>query len=197
MDQFAGLGIDLSKGVVANYDLESKLTFPQSVGFGIGYKASATVQLALDLEWVNWKSAFDKMSLSMSNGTNSNVNRMLGNSGSFSLDFPMNWKDAFCVRVGGEYAPSQVLTMRAGFAFGSNPVPESTVFPVFPAIVENHLMVGASYKVSQPVALHIAYEMALNKQQTASSKSIIAQEYNGSTSQLSENIFHLSVTWNM
>jgi long-chain fatty acid transport protein len=197
MAQFAGLGIDLSKGVVAQYDLEVKLTFPQSVGFGVGFKPSENVQLAMDLEWVNWKSAFDKMSLSLSNGNNANINRMLGNSGSFSLDFPMNWKDAFCVRVGGEYATSQALTLRAGYAYGSNPVPESTVFPVFPAIVENHLMVGVTYKVSDPISLHFAYEMALNKQQTASTKSMLAQEYNSSTSQLAENIFHISLTWNL
>jgi long-chain fatty acid transport protein len=109
----------------------------------------------------------------------------------------MDWKDAVCLRVGGEYAASKSLTLRAGYAYGSNPVPETTVFPVFPAIVENHLTAGASYRISDPITLHFAYEMALNKKQTASSQSVIAREYNGSTSQLSENIFHISMSWNL
>ena len=195
MAQFAGLGIDLSKGVAASYDLEAKMTFPQSIGVGLGYRVSPNLQLALDAEWVNWKNAFDKMGLSLSNGDNANVNRMLGNSGSFSLDFPLNWKDSYCIRLGLEYAASVPLTLRAGYAYGSNPVPESTIFPVFPAIVENHIMVGASYQLFDALSLNAAYEIALNKSETAISQSLLAREYNNSVSQLSENIFHLSFTW--
>jgi hypothetical protein len=69
------------------------------------------------------------------------------------------------------------------------------VFPVFPAIVENHVMAGASYKLSDVFSVNAAYELALNKSQTASSPSMLASEYNGSVSQLSENVFHVSVTW--
>ncbi len=197
MAQFTGLGLDLSKGVAANYDLQAKLTFPQSFGVGAGYRVSQNLQLALDAEWINWKNAFDKMGLSLSNGDNANVNRMLGNSGSFSLDFPMNWKDSYSVRIGLEYAASDPLTLRAGYAYGSNPVPESTIFPVFPAVVENHLMVGVSYRLIEVLSINAAYEAALNKSETASSSSVLAQEYNNSLSQLSENIFHLSVTWSL
>jgi len=195
--QFAGLGIDLSKGVVAHYNMQAKLTMPQSIGLGAGYRASDNLLLALDLEWVNWKNAFDQMTLSLSNGDNANINRMLGNSGALSLAFPLDWKDSYCVRVGGEYRASSLLTVRAGYAYGSNPVPASTIFPVFPAIVENHVTVGASYKVSDPLTVHAAVELALNKKETASAQSIVAQEYDGSISQLSESVFHLTLSWSL
>jgi long-chain fatty acid transport protein len=195
MQQFTQLGIDLSKGVVADYGLEVALTLPQSIGFGVAYQAAKTLRFAVDAEWVNWKSAFDKMSLSLSNGTNPNINRMLGNSGSFSIDFPMDWKDAMTFRVGTEYDVHPDWTLRAGYAFGSNPVPATTVFPVFPAIVENHLMLGASFKVSEPFAVHAAYELALNKKENAAASSAVAQEFNNSVSELSENILHVSVSY--
>ena len=194
MAQFAGLGIDLSKGAVAQYDLQTKLTFPQSIGAGVAFKPSESVRLSVDVEWVNWSKAFDKMTINLSNGNNSNINRMLGNSGTFSLDFPMQWKDSYAFRVGGEYILTKLLTLSAGYAYGSNPVPESTIFPVFPAIVENHLMVGITYRLFDLFALNASYELALNKKLDAASKSLIAQEYNSSASQLGENIFHFAMS---
>jgi long-chain fatty acid transport protein len=195
MTQFSGMGIDLSKGVKANYDLNLDLKFPQSIGFGTSYSVSDNLKLAMDVEWINWANAFDKMTLKLTNGANPNINTMLGNSGSFNLDFPMNWKNAVVLKVGGEYNVNSDLTLRLGYAYGNNPVPESTIFPVFPAIVENHLMVGASYRVSSPLTVHAAFEIGLNKSQTASSPSTIANEYNGSTSQLSTTLIHLAASY--
>jgi len=196
MAQFDGMRIDLTKGVAADYDLNLDLTFPQSVGFGISYKPSASLNLALDVEWINWKSAFDNMTIKLSNGANPNINKMLGNTGTFDLEFPLNWKNSFVVKVGGEYMVNHDLTFRLGFAHGTNPVPEETVFPVFPAIVENHLMVGGSYKIAKPLTLHFAYEMALNNSLTASKPSLIANEYDGSTSKLGTSIGHLAISYN-
>ena len=192
---FSAMGIDLSKGVVAKYDLKAKMTLPQSIGAGAAWHVNDRLLLAADLEWVNWKNAFDKMTLTLSNGTSVNINTMMGNAGAFGIDFPMNWEDAICVRLGGEYAVSPTLAVRAGYAYGSNPVPTSTIFPLFPAIVENHVTVGASVGLSTSLTLNLAYELALNQKETADASSIIAQEYNGSTSQLSENIFHASISW--
>jgi long-chain fatty acid transport protein len=195
MQQFSGLGIDLSAGVAAQYDLEATLSFPQSIGFGMMLEATPALRFTLDAEWVNWKNAFDVMTLNLSNGSNANINRMMGNDGTFSIDFPMDWKDSYNVRVGAEFDAHPAVTLRAGYAFGSNPVPAETVFPVFPAIVENHVMLGASYRIADPVRVHFAYEMAVNKKQTASGQSMVAQEFSNSVSQLSENIFHLSLSW--
>jgi long-chain fatty acid transport protein len=195
MAQFAGMGIDLSKGVAASYDLDVKLKLPQSIGAGISFKATPRFRISAEAEWINWSSAFDNMTLTLSNGNNVNVNTMLGNAGNFEILFPMNWKDSYNIRFGGEYDIVAAFTLRAGYSYGSNPVPQETVFPVFPAIVENHVMVGASYIVTGPVSIHVAYELALNKKQTAASQSVVAQEYNGSTSQLGENLFHVSLSW--
>jgi long-chain fatty acid transport protein len=195
MAQFTGMGIDLSKGVAASYDLDVKLKFPQSIGAGIAFHAAPHLRLSAEAEWINWSAAFDNMTLSLSNGSSVNINRMMGNAGTFEILFPMHWKDSYNVRFGGEYDLSDAFTIRAGYSYGSNPVPEETLFPVFPAIVENHVMAGATVNISGPLSIHVAYEMALNKKQTAAATSTVAKEYNNSTSQLSENLFHVSVSW--
>lgn len=192
---FSQMGIDLSLGAKASYTLENKLSMPQSIAVGFSYAPNKKFRLGVDFEWLNWKKAFEIMQLSMSGGQNANINRMMGNTGSFSLDFPLQWKDSYIIHAGGEYDFSKLFTFRAGFTYGTNPVPESTVFPVFPAIVENHVMAGGTFNFSKKFAVNLAYEMALNKQLTATNPSTIANEYNGSISQLQTMLLHLSIDW--
>jgi long-chain fatty acid transport protein len=196
MGMFGQMGMDMTKGVAAEYDLEAKLKFPQSVGVGGMFKLSDAARLGFDFEWINWKNAFDKMSITLRNGTNSNINTMLGGS-SLAVEFPMLWEDSYNVRLGLEVDPSNALIVRFGGAFGSNPVANATVFPVFPAVVENHLTVGITYKLSTTVAVNAAYEHALMYDAPSITPNLVAQEYNGSTSSLKENIFHLSFSWLM
>ncbi len=195
MNAFTQMGIDLSLGAKATYQLENKLSMPQSIAFGFSYAPNKKLRLGLDVEWLNWKKAFEKMELSMSGGTNANINRMMGNTGSFTLNFPLQWKDSYIIHAGGEYDFSKLFTFRAGFTYGTNPVPEETVFPVFPAIVENHIMAGGTFNLSKKFAVNFAYEMALNKKLTAANPSKVASEYNSSTSQLQTMLFHLSIDW--
>jgi long-subunit fatty acid transport protein len=56
-------------------------------------------------------------------------------------------------------------------------------------------MLGAGYKLTGKLSVNAAYESGLNSSETASNPSIIANEYNGSTSQLSTNLFHVSLAW--
>ncbi|MBK6679128.1 MAG: outer membrane protein transport protein [Ignavibacteriales bacterium] len=126
-----GMGIDLSKGVLASYDLSVDLNFPQTIGFGVAYKATPKLNSA-DFEWVNWEKAFDKMTIKLTNGTNSNINTMLGNTGAFDLEFPMNWKNSFVIKVGGEYKFSDKFEARLSYAYGSKSRSGNHSFPCFP-----------------------------------------------------------------
>ncbi|MBI1344051.1 MAG: hypothetical protein GC171_14075 [Terrimonas sp.] len=197
MNNFSQLGIDLSKGAVAAYDLSNTFSLPQSIAFGVSLNATRKIRLGLDVEWINWANAFDKMQLSLSGGKNPNINTMMGNNGSFSIDFPLNWKNTVVIRTGTEFDLSQKLTGRLGYAYGSNPVPAATVFPVFPAIVKHHIMTGLSYRVSQKFAINLAYEHAFKNELKASNPSLIANEFNNSTSGLKTSIYHLSVSWKL
>lgn len=196
MGMFGQMGIDMTQGVVASYDLEAKLKFPQSVGLGGMFTLSMSVLLGFDFEWINWKSAFDKMTITLKYGTSTNINTMLGGS-SVTVDFPMEWEDAYAIRIGTEVDASDALTLRLGGAFGSHPVSNSTVFPVFPAIVENHLTAGVSYNLSPVFTGNAAYELAFNNEQQSLSQHLVAQEYNNSVSELKEHIFPVSFSWLM
>ena len=197
MQNFAQMGIDLTKGAMATYDLSDKFSLPQSIAAGIAVNASKTLRFGLDVEWINWKNAFDQMELSLTGGVNPNINTMMGNSGSFTIKFPLQWKNTVVIRTGSEFDLSKKVTGRLGYAYGSNPVPSSTVFSIFPAIVEHHAMAGLSVKLSSPLTLNMAYEHAFKNEQKASSASLIAEEYNNSTSGLKTSVYHISVSWKL
>ncbi|MCD6089932.1 MAG: outer membrane protein transport protein [Bacteroidales bacterium] len=193
---FAQMGIDLSKGVVGEYDLDLKMKMPLSIGYGMSYQTSPKFNIAFDVVWTNWANAFDKMEMTMTNGTNSNINTMIGGTG-FSFDFPLKWKNNVTLKVGGEYAFTDQFTYRLGYAYNSNPTPESNVFAIFPAIVMQHLTMGGSYKISNKFLVNAAVEAGLNNKLTATDPSDVQSEFSGSTSELKTLIGHLSLTYKL
>ena len=195
MIMFSQLGIDLSKGAADNYDAQVKMGLPQSISGGFSFTPVQKLRLALDAEWINWAKAFKQMDISLAGGANPNINRMLGTEGTINMAFPMNWKNTLVIRSGIELNASKKLVLRGGYVYGSNPVPSSTVFPVFPAVVKHHITAGGSIKLTKTFIFNAAYEHAFRNDQTATAKCLVANEYNYSTSGLSNNIFHVSVSW--
>lgn len=195
MQQFSQLGIDLTKGAKDVYDAKAKFGLPQSVSGGLFFAPAKNIRLAVDAEWINWKNAFDQMDISLSGGTNPNISRMVGTEGTIAMPFPMYWKNTVVIRTGAEFDICKELTLRSGYVYGSNPVPATTIFPVFPAIVKHHITVGGSVKLSKVILLNAAYEYAFKNNETAIANSYIADEYNNSTSGLKNSIYHVSFSW--
>lgn len=198
--QFTSLGIDITKGFTAQYDIDNKFEIPQSVGFGLNYNPSERLRLGFDFEWINWKKSFDKMTLTLRNGTNSNVNILLGQGGvgqrDFVVDFIMNWKDAIILKFGGEYDLSKKTTVRLGYAYGTNPVPDEAAVPIIPAVLIHHITAGFSYTLTERLTTNVAVEYGLNNKVTNGGTSIVASEYNKSTVELRNLLGHLSLTYN-
>lgn len=195
MGMFGSLGIDLTKGANDKYDATAKFSLPQSISAGLSYAANNKLTLGMDVEWVNWSDAFDQMDIELKGGTNTNINKMMGTSGVITMPFPLNWKDVVVVRTGAEYKDNKKLTVRGGYAYGDNPVPATTIFPVFPAVVKHHVSVGGSYCIAKNLKINAGYEHAFRNDQTASNPSTIGKQFDGSKSGLANNIYHLSLSW--
>jgi long-chain fatty acid transport protein len=59
------------------------------------------------------------------------------------------WRNVSVVKVGARFRANDALTLRAGFSSGSQPVPASQTFfnVLAPGVVQQHLTLGASYRV--------------------------------------------------
>jgi long-chain fatty acid transport protein len=196
---FSANGIHPYEGFIADYTVSNEFKTPQSVGFGLMYSPAPKFRLGFDFEWLNWSKAFDKMTLTLKGGTNSNINKMLVNGApgneDLVVEFPMNWKDAVILKFGGEYDLSKVVIVRAGYSYSSNPIPEETIIPIMPAILEHHIMAGFSYDVYTKLTLNLALEYGLKNSVTGSNPHLVATEYKNSESSLQNLLGHISLAY--
>jgi long-chain fatty acid transport protein len=196
---FGGMGIDLQSGVETTFaNTKADFDIPQKLALGIGLKPHARWTFGLDVEWIDWSAAFDNFPLSFRDGDNANINLMLNGdvqNGAFDYAFPLAWEDVLNFKMGADFKLTDMTRLRAGFIHGSNPVPNNTVFAIFPAIVENHLTMGIGQRLGV-FDLDVAFIHAFNKTQTAVSNGhLLANEYNGSIDQLSENLMMTTISF--
>ena len=197
--QFTALGIDMTKGYAAQYNITNDFEVPMSVGFGCMYAPEKNFRLGFDIEWINWSSSAKSMKLTMTGGQNPNINLLLGQGGAnqsaLVVDFPLNWKDAILVKFGGEYDVNKNFTLRAGYSYGNNPIPTSTVVPIIPAVLEHHISAGTTFNLTERAQINLAIEYGLKTTENSDNSNSVATEYNGSSTSLQNLLGHISVTY--
>lgn len=191
---FAENGIDPAAGYEAEYDAEIKFAWPQKLAFGVAVTPIESLLLGVDVSWINWAATMEKFEMTLSNGDNENINKMMG-SDEVAADIPLEWTDQIVLAFGGQYEFAPGVFGRLGYNYGKNPVPDTTVFPVFPAIVEHHFTVGGGYTYDDFFSVNAAYELAVPNTQEAADDHKIANEYNGSESTLGEHTAHLMLSF--
>jgi long-chain fatty acid transport protein len=167
---------------VFHYDADVRNIFPQEVSAGMSWKFDPQWRLALQIDWANWGDAFNTLPVSLKNGSNAGVNGALGSA--FEDKVPLNWKDEFVYRAGIEYDVTKKLALRAGYAYGQSPVPNSTLTPMTAAIMENTFTVGAGYQWKY-VALDVAYQYDLPAERHVGTSGLLSGEYSNSSTSVS------------
>ncbi len=189
MQLLTGAGLNLSLGTAGRYDAALDMTLPQTVGIGGTWKPASGWTLALEGGWMGWKSAEYDMPFKLTNSSNPNLNILINadpTNGSFTYLFPLRWQNSWVAKLGAErdFGPA---ALRAGYAYGKNPVPANAVFITFPAIVEHSAMVGGTVRLGGfPLDLAVAH--AFDKRLDGTSPSLIGTEYQGSQTDLQETV---------
>ena len=75
------------------------------------------------------------------------------------------WKDMTIYKLGLQWKATDALTLRAGYATGKQPIPETEVlFNILaPGVIEQHATVGLSYAASKGSAFNLAVIRAFSK----------------------------------
>jgi long-chain fatty acid transport protein len=175
----------------AKYKVDLENTWPRTLGVGTSYRLDWGT-LALDFYWYDWSNAFDKLTFKLSDGDNPFFNAMAG--AHPSDDFPLNWHDSYSVRVGADFYLSENDTLRAGYMYMTNPVPDETLTPLIPANVEHAITVGYGHNFGA-VRLDLAYQFYIGRRQDVGS-SDISPEYDGSSEQTMAHWFYLGANFN-
>ncbi|MFM7026098.1 MAG: OmpP1/FadL family transporter [Limnohabitans sp.] len=123
---------------------------PSVIAFGGAYMASPALMLVADVKKIGWKNVMRQFNMTFDSV-------MMG-----AMDFaiPQNWKDQTVLSLGGAYRLDDAWTLRAGYSHSTNPIPNATVHPLFPAIVKDHYTAGFGYQISKTLSLDAAVSHA-------------------------------------
>jgi long-chain fatty acid transport protein len=148
-DEYAGL-----------YAEQGGFDIPSNWTVGVGIKPSAGTDIAVDVQRINYSEV-----KSIGNPMLPNLQTaLLGTDNGAGF----GWRDMTTVKVGVQFRAAQRTTLRAGYSYGQQPVPESEVmFNILaPGVIEQHVTGGLTQAVSQRGALHVAVTRALSNSVT-------------------------------
>jgi long-chain fatty acid transport protein len=109
------------------------IQLPQSVGLGYALWPTRSWKMEVDGTWSDW-STLQQIQFQSSNPAFNNQ------------AIPAKWHDTWAVRLGTQYELTKNWTIRGGFSYGTNAVPESTFGPIVPDSNYYLFSVGAGYK---------------------------------------------------
>ena len=140
---------------------------PETYGFGITVKANPKLTIAADIQQINY-SKIPSIANPVNNlatlcnafGGVGRTGCLGGNSGA-----GFGWKDVTVFKLGGDYAYSQNLVVRAGLSTTRQPIPNNETFfnVLAPATIENHLTLGATWTLANKSELTVGYMHAFSK----------------------------------
>ncbi len=115
--------------------------WPETLAAGISIHPSDRWMLVGDIKLINWSAVMDTFTV-----------QFTAEEGPFageSIDVVMdqNWDDQVVVSLGAQYSVTPDFALRAGANFADNPVPDSSLNPLFPAIVTTHYTGGFGYRM--------------------------------------------------
>ena len=122
---------------------------PSVLAAGLAFQANPKLKLVADVKRIDWSSVMESFKMTFSNA-----------GGSVDFAMPQNWKDQTVISLGGAYQMNDALVLRAGYSHSTNPVPDATVHPLFPAIVKDHYTAGFGYQIDKKMSVNAAVSHA-------------------------------------
>jgi long-chain fatty acid transport protein len=136
------------------YELD--LDYPQQAALGVKFQPVDRLKVSADIKWIEWSETLGKLKVT---GDFDN--------GNAALDPGWDNQVVYAVGVDFEAIPNK-LNLRAGFNYAETPIEKQDVFSnlIFPAMVESHFSVGASYRINDHWDLSFAYMKAFENDET-------------------------------
>lgn len=174
------------------YDAVVETGLPQSLALGAQWKAGGRLHFSGQVEWVNWSDSFDTLVIHLSNGNNADINAIAGGD-TLTDRVPLDWDDAFVLRLGVEYSPAERWWLRAGYAYGANPIPSRNTTPLNAAVSEHTLTAGVGYE-GESFRADFAWQYDLPHAGRTGESGILDGEYSNTSTSLRAQWFGLTYT---
>jgi len=150
------------------------LDYPQQASVGIKVQPVDQLKVSADIKWINWSDTMDNLKV-----TGDFVDRQ-GSATSNNAALDPGWDDQVVYAIGVDFeAIPNKLNLRAGYNYAEAPIEKNDVFSnlLLPAMTEQHLSVGGTYKFNNRWELSFAYMRAFNNSVTG--KGDVPESYQG------------------
>lgn len=136
-----------------NRTVEFRVDRPLSISLGTSIQLAGDTTLYADARWIHYS------------GTEGFEGEGFNDDGSIA---GLGWDDMWVAAVGIEQGVGERLVLRAGYNYGSNPIPFENTFYNIPAGVHasHHLSVGVGWAASDRLSLNLAYSHEFNHAQS-------------------------------
>jgi long-chain fatty acid transport protein len=119
--------------------VKTEITLPDMWSFGVAVKPMNKLTVEIDADRFGW-SSYDSLNIYF------DENRVLPD----SLN-RKDWNDVWAYRMGMQYALTDALDLRLGYARDNNPIPNETIGPELPDADRNNYTFGFGYKGERAV----------------------------------------------
>ncbi|HEX6985136.1 MAG TPA: outer membrane protein transport protein, partial [Planctomycetaceae bacterium] len=162
--------------VTSDFDAEVDLVWPQSVGVGIKHELSDRHRVGADVIWYDWSHAFDRLDMRLTNPSHPAFQALAP---TISDSFPLEWEDSVSVRTGYEFLYTPKDIFRLGYVFNSDTVPNRTLTPYIPAILDHTVSTGYT-RLWRDFRFNWAYQYAFGSDRHVSDSGIVGGDFDSS-----------------
>ena len=140
------------------------LDFPRQLAVGVKVTPMNRLTVSADVKWINWSDTMDDLEVKgdfrQGDGTDAN--------GNAALD--PGWDDQIVYALGVDYLVTEDLNLRAGYNYAEAPIEKDDVFSnlLLPAMTEQHLTLGGTYRFNNRWEASLAYMRAFENEVTGS-----------------------------
>lgn len=146
---------DPTPGAFGKSASHAEIQFPQSLTVGYAFRPTPKLKLEIDADWTDWDSL--------------NSVRMHSKNPTFENDpsstIPFNWMSSWFYEFGAQYDLTTNWTVRAGYIFSENTVPNSTFSPNLPDGDRHIFSTGVSFGAKH-FGVDLAYQYSLTEDRT-------------------------------
>ena len=164
----------------------SSIEFPAVAALGYGVKVSQAVNVGADVEWAQ---SSRYKSLVMDGANNNPLFNVVNPAAPLTLR--QDWNDSWTAGFGADWLALPNVTLRAGYIYLWNPIPDETLAPTLPDISRHVVSVGLGYKHARH-SFDLAYAYSIIPDRTVSTDQ--NPGFNG-TYETSSQLFGASYTY--
>ena len=121
------------------------------MALGYSFRPNDKWILNFDAQWMDW-SSIKQQNFEFPNATASQAGVL-----NALADLPLDWESTVSCGVGAEYAYSDAVRLRAGYAYNPSPIPDANFHTFLPDANSHNVSAGIGWNIREDLTLDASY----------------------------------------